>query len=137
VEGRRLEHTEVDIDLRLNGKTVSRCCIDTAFSLEVLEKNARTVIRIGGQMNIEEKGVQLHLSGENPTQAAQASMLMGKTIGRAIGRKDGSLEVGFTDGSKLVVHVDPGYEAWEVSASDGFFVVSLPGGGLSSWKPRS
>jgi len=127
---------ETDIDLRLDGKTVSRCCIDTALSLEVLEKDARTVIRIGGEMNIELKGVQLRLSGENPTQAAQATTLVGKTIGRAVGRKDGSLDVSFTDGSRLVVHVDPGYEAWEVSASDGFMVVSRPGGGLSTWKPR-
>jgi len=63
-------------------------------------------------------------------------MLVGKTIARAIGRKDGSLDVSFTDGSRLVVHIDPGYEAWELSASDGFMVVSLPGGGLSTWKAR-
>jgi len=87
-------------------------------------------------MNIEQKGIRLRLSGENPTEAGQASMLVGKTISRAIGRKDGCLDVGFTDGSKLIVHVDPGYEAWEVSASDGFMVVSRPGGGLSKWSSR-
>src|SRR6266516_141831 len=58
------EFNEADVELRLNGKNVSRCCIDTAFSLEVLEKDAQTVIRIGGQMNIKHGENQLSLSGE-------------------------------------------------------------------------
>jgi hypothetical protein len=131
-----LEDKDFDIDLRLKGKIVSRCCIDAAFSLEVLEKGSRTVIRIARQMTIEQGGKRLDLSGGKPTQAGQASILQGKTIEQAIGRKDGSLDVSFTDGSRLVVPIDPRYEAWEVSATDGFMVVSLPGGGLTAWKPR-
>jgi len=131
-----LEDKDTDVDLRLKGKIVSRCCIDAAFSLEVLEKGSRTVIRIGGQMSIEQGGVLLNLSGGKPTQAGQASILQGKTIEQAIGRKDGSLDVTFTDGSRLVVPIDPHYEAWEANATDGFMVVSRPGGGLSTWKPR-
>jgi len=130
------EFSEADVELRLNGKNVSRCCIDTAFSLEVLEKDAQTVIRIGGQMNIKHGGTQLSLSGEKPTQAGQAFILVGKTIERAIGRKDGSLDISFVDGSRLVVPVDPHYEAWELSASDGFLVVSRPGGGLATWSAK-
>ena len=131
-----MQPTDTDIDLRLNGKTVSRCCVDSAFSLEVLEKDSRTVIRIGGRMSIEDGGIQLSLSGEKSGEAGQASILVGKTIDHAIAGKDGGLDVRFTDGSRLVVPFDPDYEAWEANATDGFMVVSLPGGGLSSWKPR-
>src|SRR5437870_11245054 len=93
-----------DIDLRLSAKIVSRCCIDAALSLEFLEKSMRTVIRIGRQMNITgpKGGTELSLCGGRPTEAGQASsMLVGKIIQHAIGRKDGTLDVSFTDGSKL------------------------------------
>jgi hypothetical protein len=127
---------DVDVDLRLKGKVVSRCCIDAAFSLEFHEKGSRTVIRIARQMNIEHGSMMLSLSAENPTEAARACILQRKTITEAIGRKDGSLNVSFSDGSKLVVPVDPDYEGWELSATDGFLVVSRPGGGLATWSPR-
>ena len=94
------------------------------------------MIRIEGRMSIEHGGTQLGLSGEKPAEAGQASILVGKTIQHAIAGKDGSLDVRFTDGSRLVVPSDPDYEAWEANATDGFMVVSLPGGGLSTWKPR-
>jgi|GEM_PF-2068770 len=132
----RLEGESADVDLRLKGKIISRCCIDAAFSLEILEERSRTVIRIGGQMSIEHDGFRLSLSGEKPKEAAQASVLLGKTIGSAIAHGDGSLEIGFKDGSRLLVPVDPHYEAWEMNATDGFMVVSRPGGGLSTWSPR-
>ena len=131
-----MKPTDADIDLRLSGKTVSRCCVDMAFSLEFLEGDSRTVIRIGGRMNIEDGGTRLSLSGERAAQAGQASILVGKTIEHAISGKDGTLDVRFTDGSRLVVPFDTDYEAWEANATDGFMVVSLPGGGLSSWKPK-
>ncbi len=135
-QGKRLESTDVDVDLRLSGKVVSRFCVDKAFSLEILEKGARTVIRIGGRMSIEHGGVVVTLSGENPTEATKASILLGKTIGKATGRKDGSLDVGFADGYRLTVPVDLDYEAWELRGSGGFLVVSRPGGGLAIWDSK-
>jgi len=125
-----------DVDLRLSGKVVSRCCVDNAFILEILEKEAMTSIRIGGLMDMELAGDRLTLSGERPAEAGRACILMGKTIEHAVGRSDGSLEIAFTDGSRLDVPVDPHYEAWEASADDGFMVVSLPGGRLAVWSGR-
>ena|SRR5213593_2434577 len=127
---------DVDVDLRLRGKIVSRCCIDAAFSIEFLEKGFRTVIRIARQMSIEQGGMRLELSAEKPTEAAQASIVLRKTVAQAIGLKDGTLDVSFADGSSLVVPADPDYEAWELSASDGFLVVSRPGGGLATWSAK-
>lgn len=46
---------------------------------------------------------------------------------------DGSLELGFTDGSSISVAVDRKYEAWTLADSRGFKLVSLPGGGLAEW----
>jgi hypothetical protein len=47
---------------------------------------------------------------------------------------DGSLELGFADGSSVHVAVDEHYEAWTLSGPRGFKLVSLPGGGLAEWE---
>jgi len=131
-----MKSAEPDVDLRLNGKTISRCCFDTALILEVLEKGSRTSIRIGGLMNIHLHGVERNLSGEKPAEVGEAFVLIGKTIKSAVGRGDGSLRISFEDGTELLVPIDPHYEAWEVNSTDGFMVISLPGGKLSTWKPQ-
>lgn len=128
---------DVDVDLRLKGKMVTRCCVDTGFVLVFHENKFHTEVRIGGHMEIEHNGQSLSLSGEKPNQAGQACILMGRTVDAAIGHKDGSLNINFTDGSIVTVPVDPHYEAWEASAHDGFMVVSRPGGGLAIWGPKS
>jgi len=127
---------DVDVDLRLAGKMVSRCCFDSSFSLEVLEENSKVSIRIGGTMILDYNGTKLNLSGEKPTEAARASILIGKVIANATGLKDGTLVMEFKDGRHLTVPVDQHHEAWELSATDGFLVVSIPGGGLATWSPR-
>jgi hypothetical protein len=58
---------------------------------------------------------------------------MGGTVKNAVGCKDGSLALSFTDGTTLTVPFDEKYEAWEASADDGFMVLSLPGGRLAIW----
>jgi len=71
------EHADGDVDLPLKGKMVTRCFIDTAFSLEIWEKGSRTVIRIGGTMSIEHRSVRLELNPKNPdkTDVARAAIL--------------------------------------------------------------
>jgi hypothetical protein len=134
-----MNNSDIDVDLRLTGKVVSRCCIDYAFIVEFLEKKMRTVIRIGGEMNIIGRNGEnnLNLTGDKPSDAGQASSIFfGKTVQEATGKKDGRLDISFTDGTRLLVRVHQKYEAWELSADDGFMVVSLPGGKLAIWGPR-
>ena len=45
---------------------------------------------------------------------------------------DGALTLDFGD-ARITVPADDDYEAWQVSADDGFLVVSVPGGELSCW----
>jgi hypothetical protein len=135
VGGYELEQDE-DIDLRLKGKMVTRCYIDAAFSLEFWEKGFLTVIRISSLMSIEKGELLLKLSAGKTAEAAQATMLWGKKVEHAVGRKDGSLDIGFVDGTKLRVPIDPDYEAWDLRGEKGFIVVSRPGGGLAIWLPK-
>ncbi|WP_374991180.1 DUF6188 family protein [Streptomyces sp. LHD-70] len=48
--------------------------------------------------------------------------------------KSGVLNVNFADGSVLRVAADDEFEAWQLSASAGHKIVSVPGGGLAVWR---
>jgi len=51
--------------------------------------------------------------------------------------KSGALDVGFIDGTKLVVESrTDGYEAWEITGSHGLRVVSLGNESLAIWQPH-
>jgi len=63
----------------------------------------------------------------------KALVLIGKTVSKALAQGDGGLGVTFADGTELSVPPDPSYEAWEFAGSDGSIVVSLAGGGLTTW----
>jgi hypothetical protein len=63
--------------------------------------------------------------------------LVGHTIEEATTDEAGALHVVFEGGARLTVEPDSAYEAWSVSGPDGALVVSMPGGELAIWKPRS
>ena len=126
-----------DIDLRLRGRSVSRLFIDHRLGLEFLEQGVETTLVIGGRPRLEHGGARLELSAEQLAEVGKASILVRKTVDRAVAHEDGSLEVNFMDGDMLFVGPDPGYEAWEAYASDGMKVISLPGGGLATWPAMS
>jgi len=107
--------------------------IDHRLGLEFLEHGVETTLVIGGRSRFEHGGARLELSADNSQEVGKASILVKKTVDRAVAHEDGSLEVRFMDGDILFVASDPHYEAWEAYASDGMKVVSLPGGGLATW----
>jgi len=132
-DARTMKSGKPDIDLRLDGRAVSRCLIDYAFSLEFLESGVVTTIRIGGKLRLKHRELLIEIDPEDADEIGRASLLVRKTVDRAVAREDGSLEVSFTDGTILSVSPQSDYEAWEAQAADGMKVVSLPGGGLSIW----
>jgi len=121
-----------DIDLRLRGRAVSRLFIDHRLGLEFLEHGVETTLVVGGRSRLKHGGAWLELSADNSQEVGKASILVRKTVDRAVAHEDGSLEVNFMDGDMLFVGPDPGYEAWEAYASDGMKVISLPGGWLAT-----
>jgi hypothetical protein len=61
--------------------------------------------------------------------------LFGLTTVSGTAYRDGSLELQFQDGTRLEVSPDTaGFEAWELAASTGLRIVSLPNGGLAVWR---
>jgi hypothetical protein len=58
--------------------------------------------------------------------------LVQKKVQSATAHQDGSLDVMFVAGQRLLIPANP-YEAWNFSGDDGTLVVSSAGGGLAIW----
>jgi hypothetical protein len=121
--------------LPLAGRTVERLCFDFAVTL---------VFGGGLELRIEQPFVISRADGSesllipegDPDRLATAVGLARSEVLRAEGFKDGHLEIAFSDGSKLGVPADEGYEAWELVGPGGLRTVSLPGGDIAVWRPE-
>ena len=122
-----------DIPLPLRGKTVSRCIVDSALGIDFIEKGERSTIRIERPFLLRALGADKSLSIGRVEDMGKALLLIGKTVSKALARGDGALGVVFEDGTVLSVPPDALSEAWEFAGPDRSGVVSLAGGGLSTW----
>ena len=130
-----------DIPLPLRGKTVSRCIVDSALGLDFIEDGQRSTIRIERPFLLRALGADKSLSIGRVEDMGKALLLIGKTVTKALARSDGALGVVFDDGTILSVPPDALSEAWEFAGPDRSGIVSLAGGGLSTWvdveRPKS
>jgi len=122
-----------DIPLPLRGKTVSRCIVDSALGIDFIEAGQRSTIRIESHFLLRRLGPDKSFSTERVADMGKALALIGKTVSKALARGDGALGVVFEDGTVLSVPPDALAQAWEFASPDRSGVVSLAGGGLSTW----
>lgn len=130
-----IEHQDHWI-LPLHGMSVTRCCLDQAFGIELWEQESQITIRIEGAFSLRILDQEYNLSPEHLAEIGPAFWILHKTIDSALAYKDGKLVLGFSDGSRLSVEADPQYEAWEAVGTGGLRVICVPGGSLSIWQPR-
>ena len=95
----------------------------------------------GGQIRIEREFTLVPASGEprivlrDPSTEVQ-SALTGQ-VESVNWTEAGALTVRYVTGLALEVPVDPDYEAWTVVDASGRLVVASPGGGVTTFPPRS
>lgn len=121
------------IDLPLPGRQVTRCCLDAAFGIEFLEGRESISLRIESPFQVCRLDERWSLRPDDLTTIVHALRLLWRIVVRATASADGTLNVRFDDGTELIVAYDSNYEAWELVGSGGLRVVSLPGGGLTTW----
>ncbi|HET8630528.1 MAG TPA: DUF6188 family protein [Thermomicrobiales bacterium] len=124
------------IDLPLQGRTVTRCPVDFAFSLQFWEMGESTInICIEGPFTLKHHAREWALDAEEDNEGlGKALTLFRKTVAQATAHQDGGLELRFTDGTELSVPPLDKYEAWQFGGA-GWLIVSTPGGGLAIWGP--
>lgn len=134
-----LNETEDGWVLPVAGHQVTRCCIDYA-AVGLLVDNG-VYITIEGVFKSVDMSGRAELLDPDGDALNLAPVLkfrrMYITEGTAF--KDGSLEVKFDGGSRILVPPDSEYEAWNIGGPggiDGLKIVSTPGGELSIWFDR-
>jgi hypothetical protein len=122
--------------LPIAGQTVTQCCVDDAFSLELsVAGRPEATIRISGPLELADESGALRLCpGSDGLELAPALTLLGLAIDHAAALKDGTLDVVFSGGTRLRVPPDPAYEAWEFIGSRGSRAIALPGGEVAIWR---
>lgn len=124
------------IEIPLQGRSVSQCRVDFAFSLEFVEEGEHITIRIEESFRLKHGDQEWELDAEEDLEGlGKALTLFRKTVAQATAFQDGRLELRFTDGTELSVPPGVKYEAWGLAGSSGRRLVSTPGGGLAIWGP--
>jgi len=126
--------------LPTRGRTVSRCVIDHAFSLDLWSPEDVITLRLQGEFKLHIAGKGYRLSPESPdgpTSLAPALALLHKGVGKGIAYKDGALKLDFHGGEWLSVEPDDHFEAWDLTSDseEPLRIVCLPGGQLAVWRP--
>lgn len=130
-----------DIELPIAGHIVSSVAM-SQFSPHLTLRLLRTgtadtttgadyTLQIDGRLRLVVANGESTIEPESGPDPATLGLLE-KTVSRAIASGDGSLQVDFADGQRLLVAPDV-YEPWQLNGSDGSLVASGAGGGLAVW----
>jgi hypothetical protein len=114
---------------------VTRVCFDWAVTLTVGPVEPQLSVRIESPFvlaGLEGAPRQVDPEGE-PSDLAPVLWLVRRRLTRLDALKDGRLDIGFSGGVELTVPVSEEFEAWELTDSAGGRIVSLPGGGTTTW----
>jgi hypothetical protein len=123
---------DVNLDLPLQGQVITRISFD--YRLVILAED-------GGEISIEcdftlnhHGKAPVYVKPAKPTESAAIIVdLLHKKIDSAAAVEDGSLRLHINECIEIVVSPHQDYEAWNFAFGSNYKVVSLPGGGLSTW----
>ena len=117
----------------LQGREVTMCSVDYAFTLLFWALNQPEArLRIEQPFELTEpNGNRLVLHAETDRRDLGPALdCFGKTVARLfIDRRDGGLDLSFTDGTRLTVGSHPQFEAWDLTGPGSLKLVCMPGGG--------
>jgi hypothetical protein len=119
--------------------TVTRISLDWGVTLTIGSTEPQIDVRIEQPFELTDpSGTSVRLVPEGDTLAMSPVLRMSRrTVERMDAFNDGRLEIAIADGMVVRVESSDAYEAWEISGSGGFRIVSTPGGGLAVWKAAS
>lgn len=121
----------------MGGADVVQCLVDQAFTLRCDKAGETFEVRIEAPfVFVPADGAAVTLDPEtDPVGLGPVLGCVRTAVAEATAGEDGSLDVLFADGGALRV---PGsgsaaFEAWILTGPAGLLVVSVPGGGLTTW----
>jgi hypothetical protein len=134
VKARRALDVGESWDLPLAGANITKCNAADAIEIEAAGVDGRYNVRIEGVAELRREG-RTEQFADTHMRTFPCGEMIGQIIISAIASKNGTLTIRVASGSLLSVTRDERYEAWELSASTGLRIVSMPGGELAIWQP--
>lgn len=116
-----------------DGCAITRCCVDTGFTLLMTEASASLELRIEGELSLSGSTGSLSLTAGHALDAIPILELIQVNVCSISMAKAGELQLLLANDRVLRIDWSENYEAWEISADNGLKIVCLPGGGLSVW----
>ena len=132
------------MDIDISGFTVTRCCIDYRFSLDLIRPEQ--VIRGQEHASLIIDGHFEYVAGDtttrhdpeqHPEELGPVLKLFRRTVEAASIAADGTLHIQFSDQMSIRVPSLFDYEAWELHHDDGRMLICMPGGNIAVWSARS
>lgn len=117
--------------LRFQTAEVRRFVVGYDLKLELELEDGRLLIRIGGPFDLSDDTGTRTLAVRDSDSIGHVFKLMGHTLTAMAVSADGSLDLRFGSGERILVPPDRRYEAWEAHAPGGLILVSKPGGGMT------
>jgi len=123
----------------ITGLTVTQCQLDYAFTIIAWDhERGSFAIRLEQPFTLLTAGRvdELVLDPEqDPLAMAPALCILRATIEDVIAFKDGRLELSVEEGHVVRARAGEEYESWTITGPAGLMLVSLPSGGLATWRP--
>jgi hypothetical protein len=121
----------------LNRATLYRCSVDQALTLHFAKDDISATIRLEGTLVLTAPNSRFEVAPEDRRTLLPVLQLIGRTLTAIECSQDGNLYLSLGEDVTIVAKADQDYEAWELQADNGLRIVSMPGGGLSLWDPKS
>ena len=121
--------------LPLQGWSVTQCCVDYGFTINLWRVEGEFSIRIETSFSLvaSKEELAIHIGFGSIRELAPALEIFSSSVDRAVVYRSGKLSLNFSNGIFIQIAPDEQYEAWIVTGPHGFRIVSLPGGGIASW----
>jgi hypothetical protein len=116
--------------------TVTRCCVDYGFTLNLSGRSGSFEIRIEQPFELTLKPDVLHFDPSGDAERlGPALSVLHQTVVNITAFADGRLSIGFGSGAELRVQPSDEFEAWTLVGPESLQLVSIPGGDLAIWQP--
>ena len=117
--------------LSIHNEDVTQLAFDYAFTIVT----SGSTTRIESSFQLTADGIQTVINPEKPERVSNLVDLHQTAVaGECF--ENGTLELRFSNGSRIDVSADAHYEAWSVTRDDGEMVIAAPGGGYTRFGPR-
>jgi hypothetical protein len=123
--------------LILKERQVTRIMIDAAFTIQMMDIDTGTEIRIGVPFVVHSGGTKYHCYPAQPDTLLPVLGIFLKEIERIKIYKSGVLELMIAPDIEVIVPPDDKYEAWDITSSTWPGVTVMPGGSVAFWEPQT